>query len=365
MASADRDGEVDVLRYAQCWEDADVLLAALDVRPGDTCLAIGSAGDNALALLAADPRRVIVVDRSPAQIACLELRVAAYRCLTHGELLELVGSAPSTRRAALYGRCRAALSEPARRFWDARPGAVADGVGSAGRFERYLALFRQRILPAVHQQRVVRTMLRGRPREARLRFHAQAWDGWRWRLAFRLFFSRAVLGTLGRDHSTFAHVHGAVAERLLARTRHALTELDPADNPYLQWICAGRHLTALPLALRPERFDVIRGRLDRLEWHCCTLDAWLARTAARSLQRCNLSDVFEYQSPSEYEGTLARLADAVTPGGRLVYWNLFAERHRPPRLGERLRPLVDLASALHHRDRAFFYGDLVVEEVLA
>ncbi|MDH5286442.1 MAG: BtaA family protein [Betaproteobacteria bacterium] len=365
MASGDPRGKADALRYAQCWEDADVLLAALDVRPGDTCLAIGSAGDNALALLAADPGRVVVIDRSPAQIACLELRVAAYRCLAHGELLELVGSVPSTRRAALYGRCRPALSASARGFWDARPGAVAAGVGSAGRFERYLALFREHVLPAVHPQRVVRAMLQGGPREARDHLYAQAWNTWRWRLAFRVFFSRAVMGSLGRDRSTFAHVRGEVAERLLARTQRALTELDPADNPYLQWICSGRHLTALPYALRPERFDVIRGRLDRLEWHCCSLDDWLARARAGSLQRCNLSDVFEYQSPAEHASTLASLADAVTPGGRLVYWNLFAQRRRPPSLGARLRPLADLARDLLRRDRAFFYGDLVVEEVLA
>lgn len=365
MASDDLRAKVDTLRYAQCWEDADVLLAALAVRPGDNCLAIGSAGDNALALLAADPRRVVVVDRSPAQIACLELRVAAYRCLTHGELLEVVGSVPSARRVALYVRCRSALSASARAFWDARTDAVAAGIGSAGRFERYLALFRERILPAVHPQRVVRAMLQGGPREARDRLYAQAWNTWRWRLAFRLFFSRTVMGLLGRDRSTFAHVRGAVAERLLARTRRALTELDPADNPYLQWICSGRHLTALPYALQPERFDVIRDRLDRLEWHCCSLDAWLAGAAVGSLQRCNLSDVFEYQSPAEHESTLARLADAVTPGGRLVYWNLFAQRHRPPSLGARLRPLADLARDLLRRDRAFFYGDLVVEEVFA
>ena len=40
----------DRIRYAQCWEDADVLLDALQVEPGDTCLSIASAGDNTLAL---------------------------------------------------------------------------------------------------------------------------------------------------------------------------------------------------------------------------------------------------------------------------------------------------------------------------
>ena len=44
------------LRYAQCWEDADVLVDALAIRPGGTYVAIASAGDNALAMLAAVPR---------------------------------------------------------------------------------------------------------------------------------------------------------------------------------------------------------------------------------------------------------------------------------------------------------------------
>jgi S-adenosylmethionine-diacylglycerol 3-amino-3-carboxypropyl transferase len=64
----------DAIRYAQLWEDADVLTAALEHRPGATLVSICSAGDNALAMLTLDPARVVVVDLSPAQIACLELR---------------------------------------------------------------------------------------------------------------------------------------------------------------------------------------------------------------------------------------------------------------------------------------------------
>ncbi len=97
------------IRYAQCWEDADILLAGLAIRPGDTCLGIASAGDNCLAMLSADPARVIAVDLNPAQLACVELRVAAYRCLRHDELLRLVGSRPEDDRGALYRACRAQL----------------------------------------------------------------------------------------------------------------------------------------------------------------------------------------------------------------------------------------------------------------
>src|SRR6476646_7906740 len=107
------------IRYAQGWEDADILLEALAPRRGDVCLSIGSAGDNTLSLLAGQPERVIAVDLNPAQLACLELRVAAYRELDHAGLLELIGSRPSSRREGLYQRCRSQLSPTVRAFWDA------------------------------------------------------------------------------------------------------------------------------------------------------------------------------------------------------------------------------------------------------
>ena len=90
-ASRRTHGFLDI-RYGQVWEDADVLLDGLDVQPGGTYLSVASAGDNALALLVRNPARVIAVDPSPAQLACLELRVAAFRALSHPQVLELIGS---------------------------------------------------------------------------------------------------------------------------------------------------------------------------------------------------------------------------------------------------------------------------------
>src|SRR5205807_1324233 len=178
------------IRYAQCWEDADVLLQALDVRPGQVCVSIASAGDNALALLSRAPGRVIALDLSPAQLACLELRVAAYRELSHPELLKLIGSTPSTRRPDLYRRCRPLLSAAVREFWDGHLREIAVGIGGAGKFERYFALFRRRVLPLVHVRHSVDALVRGGTRTQRLAFYNRQWDTCRWRLLFRVFFSR-------------------------------------------------------------------------------------------------------------------------------------------------------------------------------
>ena len=352
------------IRYAQCWEDADILLQALDIQPGDTCLSIASAGDNTLAMLSRAPARVIAVDLNPAQLACLELRVAAYGRLEHPELLELIGSRPSGRREELYNRCRLQLSPAGRSFWDARPGDIRRGIGRAGKFERYLALFRQRCLPLIHTGRRVARLLAGGTPGQRLAFYQQEWDTWRWRFLFHLFFSRPVLGRLGRDPAFFTYVEGSVAGRILERTRYALTVLDPAANPYLQWILLGRHAAALPYALRPENFEAIRANLDRLEWRNQPLEAFVAGAAAGSIDRFNLSNIFEYVSAGTYRRLLQELAAAGRRGSRLAYWNMLVPRRRPAELAGRLRLLEKLARSLHRADKAFFYSDFVVEEVI-
>ncbi|BAU50281.1 S-adenosylmethionine:diacylglycerol 3-amino-3-carboxypropyl transferase [Sulfurifustis variabilis] len=353
------------IRYAQCWEDADILVEGLAVEPGDVCLSIASAGDNALALLTRRPARVLAVDLNPAQLACLELRVAAYRELAHGELLELVGSRPSRRRADLYRRCRPLLSSDVARFWDAQSQRIEAGIGSAGKFEDYFAFFRTRILPLVHNRARVSRLLAGGSPEERQRFYREEWDSWRWRALFRVFFSRFVMGRLGRDPSFFRYVEGSVAERILSRTRHALTKLDPAANPYLQWILTGTHPSALPLALRPEHFDTIRAHLDRLEWRLCSVEDALPAVGRGAVSRFNLSDIFEYMSPGSYERLLERLVAAARPGARLAYWNMLAPRRRPERLVSVLAPQEALAEALFARDKAFFYSAFVLEEVRA
>jgi len=358
------------IRYAQVWEDADVLLEALDVQAGDTVVSIASAGDNALALLGAGAARVVALDLNPAQLACLELRVSAYRALSHSELLVLMGSRPGSaaERQHLYQRCRSALQPATQAFWDQRSEAIGGGIGGAGKFENYFRLFRTRLLPLVHSRPTIDQLLQPRTQAEREGFYRERWNTWRWRLLFKFFFSRWTMGRLGRDPAFFKYVEGSVADRILERTRHAVTVLDPAANPYLHWILTGTHGRVLPWALRAENFDRIRNRLDRLEWHELTLEAFLERErtrgAAARIDKVNLSDIFEYMSEANTAELLTCIANSSRPGGRLAYWNMLAPRRRPEALADRLRPRDDLARPLFAADKAFFYSAFVVEEVV-
>ena len=352
------------IRYAQCWEDADVLLEALCIEPDSTCLSIASAGDNALALLSKSPRKLIALDINPAQLLALELRVAAYRELKHPEVLALVGSIESHDRQELYRCCRKHLSAEARNYWDQRPQMIRAGIGSAGRFENYFRIFRTRVLPLIHDRGLVEQLLTKKSYWERQHFYETEWNTLCWRTLFRAFFSRLMLGRLGRDPEFFRYVEGSVAARLLQRTRYAFTELDPASNPYLQWILTGRHNSGdLPFALREENFDSIRANLDRLKWHCCSLERYL-ENSGDCFDAFNLSDIFEYVSAQSYHRILRALARCARPGARLAYWNMLVPRNRPESMAAFLRPLPSLSDSLFRNAKTFFYGAFVLEEVL-
>ena len=354
----------DRVRYANCWEDADVLAAALRPAPGGRILSIASAGDNSLALLAAGAE-VVAVDLSPAQIALVELKRAAIRSLADEGLLAFLGvrRAAGEERLATYRRLAADLPPRARAYWDGQPAALAAGILHSGKFEGYFRLFRRHVLPLVHRRRTVRRLLVEKEAAARREFYDRVWDTWRWRLVFRLFFSRFVLGRAGRDPEFFRYVEGSVAERILARARHALTALPTHTNPYLDYILTGTFWRNLPRYLRPETLAGVRAGLDRLRLHEGPIEDAAAQFGEEGFDGFNLSDLFEYLPVAECRAIYARLLAAARPGARLAYWNLLVPRRCPIDLGRPVRALEEEALRLHAGDLAFFYGAFVLEEI--
>ncbi|MBY6114555.1 BtaA family protein [Mameliella alba] len=356
----DQRASFERIRYAQAWEDADVLTQAMGEVRGGELVAVCSSGDNALALLLSDPAAVHAVDISPAQIECLNLRLGAYAALTHAEFLELMGARASTRRAMLLSRALSDVSDQTRAFWaDLTPQVEAHGAGGVGKFEGYFRLFSRYMLPLVHSRATIDGIFEPRDPAARQAFFDTRFDTWRWRLLVKLFFSRAAMGLLGRDPAFFEHVQGSVADHVFSRLRHAGIDTDPSQNPYLHWIMKRCHGTALPLPWRAEAYEVIRHRLDRIRPHPGTAETLNVTDAAGFY----LSDIFEYMSPDLAARVYGRFLDMARPGARLVYWNMMAPRRVPAALAERVTTLTDLETRLKAQDKAFFYSDFVVEEI--
>jgi S-adenosylmethionine-diacylglycerol 3-amino-3-carboxypropyl transferase len=353
----------DIIRYAQVWEDADILVAALRPKAGDTVVSIASAGDNAMALLAEGAERVIAVDLNPAQLACVRMRAAMYKLHSHGEFLELMGSRPSGRRRHLLEQAAQTLSDEDQKFWAVRvEDVVKYGVGGVGKFENYFRTFREWVLPFIHNQNTIDALLSVKTPEERKAFFVKRWNVWGWRMMLKGFFSRFVMGRLGRDPAFFDHVEGGPSEQVARLTRKALVDQDPSVNPYLHWILKGTHGDALPRALELERFETIRDRLDRLEIRLCTVET-LADEGVKA-DAFNLSDIFEYMSPEAHEKAYGTILAASRPGARIAYWNMMAPRRVPASMADKVRTNAELEAKLKPLDKAFFYSDFVIEGVV-
>ena len=357
------DADFSFVRYANCWEDASILLKALRPNKGRRILSIASAGDNSLAMLV-DGAEVVAVDLNPAQLACAELRGEAIRELELDRFLKFAGIAPSDNRLDIYADIRSGLSDEARRYWDARGTTIAEGFVHAGKFENYFSLFRKRVLPLIHGGRVVEMLMEPKSEAEREKFYERAWNNRRWRFLFKVFFSKRMMGWLGRDPAFFKRVDAPVAKRIFERVEYALTKLDTSKNPYLDYILTGNYTKSRPYYLLPENYDAIRKNIDNLTLRPGTIDAVAEEYGPNSFDGFNLSDIFEYLSPEQCLAVYARLLESARPNARLAYWNMLVPQTCPAPIAGKVELLETESRKLFLEDMAFFYSRFIVERVL-
>jgi S-adenosylmethionine-diacylglycerol 3-amino-3-carboxypropyl transferase len=350
------------LLYARVWEDERVLRRALELGSTDDVLSIASAGDNAFALLLDDVRRVTMIDRNETQLALVHLKMAVLRRMDPRDARRFLGAepAPPDERKRRYNQIRGDLSERWSVIFDGAANAVEMGLLNVGKFEKYLATFRRRVLPLVQSKKTVRELMELSDLDAQRQLYERRWDTWRWRSLFRLFFGRHVMERIGRERAFFDQVtQRNIGDVFRDRARKALCDLPAADNPYLRWILTGE--TIAPPYLADETYAVVRERLDRVAFVECDLQTHLREVEPGTYSAFNLSDCFEYLSQDVTNECLRALVQASRPGARLCYWNLLV-----PRNGDAVEGIYSnesRAAELFATDRAFFYGRLVLESV--
>lgn len=350
----------DKIRYANCWEDADILCEALRPGPGKRILSIGSAGDNSLSLLSGGAE-VVAVDLNPSQIACIELRMAAMKNLEYEECLQFLGINEMAGRQDVFAGIKGDLSQKSLGFWEQNLELIDQGFIHCGKFERYFHLFRKRVLAIIHSRKTVEKMLEEKSLEERLQYYDSKWDNFRWRLLFRIFFSRYVMGKMGRDPEFFRYVETPVSTRILTRAKYALSELPTHDNPYLAYILTGNFTTILPHYLQPENFKKIKGLLGNLILFEGTIQDAAVKYGDQGFDGFNLSDIFEYLDIPTCRIIYAQLLAKSRAQARFVYWNMLAPRILSEHFDE-VKHLEDFSGKLFASDKAFFYSNFIVEE---
>jgi S-adenosylmethionine-diacylglycerol 3-amino-3-carboxypropyl transferase len=348
------------LRYANCWEDADILLEGLQSAPGAKILSIGSAGDNSFSLLTTNPEIVVAIDMNEIQLHLIALKRAAIQELSHEEALCFLGFKNSESRLTTFEKIKCLLEKNTCAYWEKNIDLIKNGIIHQGKFEQYFQLFVRKILPLIHSKKITHALLASKTIEAQERFYDQQWNTWRWRLLFKIFFGKYVMGKYGRSAEFLKEVKIAVGPYIFKKAEAQLRSISAQSNFILHYNLLGDFGDSLPHYIRPENFELIKSNIRQLK----IMKGLVHEMPGNSVQfDCmNLSNIFEYMDANTFHKTGERLIQICSSGGKLTYWNLMVPRMLSTILPEKISFLDSLSSKLSAKDKGFFYNRFIIDQ---
>jgi S-adenosylmethionine-diacylglycerol 3-amino-3-carboxypropyl transferase len=353
-----------MISYSQCWEDAEIVVKALNLNNDDTVLSVTSGGCNSLAIASMGVKTVFSVDKNRAQNFLLEFKQQTVRCLEYEEVLEVLGYRNRINRVALYQNIQHNLSEGCQKYWDSKNDAIKKGVVHCGKFERYLRIFRRYVIPLVHSKATIQKFLNPEGSQNQIDFYTTKWNTFRWRLLFRIFFSRFVMSRSGRSKEMFSHSQNLPAAKLFFnRTEQAFKYGQVKQNFFLSYILLGSKSELLPHYLHYEMFEKLKS-LSNIQVHSSDILSFLKSMPSSSISKFNLSDVFEPLDIIAVENIFNEIYRVSKPNARIIFWNNLVHRDVPQELVHCFEREVILEEELKKNDRVFFYEKFYIYKVV-
>ncbi len=359
MAKQLDDIRHDYIRYANCWEDADVLLNALSAQEGAKIISIGSAGDNSFSLLTTKPSIVVAVDVNPVQLKVIELKKAAFKTLNYNEFLSFLGFIDSVDRRDLFEKVKTHLSDDCKMYWTINYSFIEDGLIYQGKFEKYLLTFGKKVVPLIHSKKKVDELFKEKSTEEQKSFYYNNWGNKRWKTFFKIFFSRWLMGKMGRDPAFLKEVDINVSDFILQMAEKHLCDVSCQQNYFLHYMFKGNFGNTLPHYAREENFNTIKTAIDKLVIHYGYVEQAFEQYG-NNFTHFNLSNIFEYMDTDTFNNVTLNLIDNAAKDAVFAYWNLMV-----PRQMSSIQPtLLSRSNKAKNKsltDKGFFYRDFIVD----
>ena len=360
--------------YNQIWEDPEVDLEALSLKPNHRLITIASGGCNVLNYLAANPAKILAVDLNDNHIALTRLKLAALANLpTYEDFFSFFGSANVSSNKDAYDALLASRLDPdTRRYWEKRLplrgrriNMFARNLYRYGLLGRFIGILHA--IAKLHGKKLDAVLDSRSADEQRLAFErhiAPLFDSKPVRLLSRSPVSLYALGIPPAQYEELVSAGEPIAI-LRERVERLACDFPIMDN-YFAWQAFGRSYdvqgrTAVPAYLKPETYNAIRTRTGRVEVHHASLTGFLADQPAQSLHRYVLLDTQDWMNPAQL-GALWTEIDRTADAGdaRVIFRTAGAtsplSRKLAPELMAPWLYLEDEGRALHGRDRSSIYG---------
>lgn len=368
------------LVYPQIWEDPEVDMAALEIGPDQTVVAIASGGCNALSYLVADPARVEAVDLNAAHVAFGRLKLAALRHLPDWQAFHrFYGKADDKANIAAYERfVRPHLDAGSIAYWERRDWF---GRRRIGIFSRDLYRFGLLGWFIGMGHRVARLygvdpagLLSARTLEEQRHWFDSAiaplFDKRLIRWATR---RKASLFGLGIPPQQYDALCGGNEMALVLRGRlERLACAFPLSENYFAWQAFGRGYSEdeagpLPPYLSRRNFETVRARVDRVSVTQSSITDHLAAKPDQSVDRFVLLDAQDWMTDAQLNALWRQITRTARRGARVIFRTAAEPTLLPGRVDEDVLSKWSYREArsaeLHRNDRSSIYGGFHVYEL--
>ncbi len=348
-----KKNKFDFIRYANCWEDANLLLKTLDI-DGKTGLSVLSGGDNTLAMLLRNPKKITAFDINKKQIYLFNLKRAGIRNYSYDDFISLLGVYDTRKSYDLFLSLKGKMDEESFNYFVDHPEFFKKGILNIGKFEGYFQLFKKRVVPLFATKKNVDKLVSFRDIDEQKRFYEEKINNRRLNLIFNAFFGFRVMGKFGRDKSFYEHVEDKKksGQKFREHFDYGITHVPNYDNPYMNYILTNKfEERCLPLYLRKENYEIIKKRIDRIE----VLNTDLMGVND-IFDFCNLSDIFEYMDDETFKKNRDKLHELTRESEKIVYYNMQGKKY----LDDRFSLLKAESEKYTKEMQAYFYNEFLV-----
>ena len=322
------------LVYPQIWEDPEVDMRLLQIKPGARVVTIASGGCNVLSYLTADPGEVHAVDLNRAHIALTRLKLASVSHLPdYDSFHRFFGKADERANVAAYRMyVQPHLDETSRSYWEGRDFTLRQRITLFSRDLYHHGLLGYCIgighglcrLYGINPKDIMQARSMDEQRTFFERSFAPLFDK---RLIRWVTSKRMSLYGLGIPPAQYEALAAAGGGDMAVVLRERLERLAcgfPLSENYFAWQAFGREYPEaesgpLPPYLQRAHFENIRARAGRVSVHHRAVDQHLATLEDRSVDGAILLDAQDWMTDDQLNALWSELTRTAKPGARVIF----------------------------------------------
>lgn len=331
--------------FSSVWEDYLSLREGLHLSENDVVLSVSSSGDNVFNFISDKVKKVIAVDLNPAQLNLAKLKLEIIRGYEPQKVAELLtGTGNKNENKILLDKILS-LDKKFKEYFTSYN--FDKGIDNIGEFETkvlpVITFFAKKFFrPSDFQDN------KNRRKKSKI-----------WLNILSILFSFKSTYKFLLPDFPYQYININIGKSLKICLNNFLIFNDLSNNWYLQKIYFGQY-KLLPPFLRPNNFDYIRKNLDKITFVEDNILNYLGGLENNSIDKINLSDIFDWSSQEEYSQILRESYRVLTLNGIIFYWELFVSREIPSDMSSKFEILSEEADRIHKKDNLPFYHGIVM-----